>query len=95
MSGNSFSALIIDSQTDGSQSPATITEFSDAESLPNQLGELLIRVTHSSLNYKDGLAFTGKGKILRKFPIVPGIDLAGVVEEAANLAATRWAIMFW
>jgi acrylyl-CoA reductase (NADPH) len=79
---NTFAALVIDSQNDGSQSEASITEFTDPTSLPNQAGDLLIRVTHSSLNYKDGLAVTGKGKVLRKFPIVPGIDLAGVVEEA-------------
>ena len=48
-------------------------------------GEVLVRVEYSSLNYKDGLAITGKGKVVRKFPMVPGIDLAGeVVESSSN-----------
>jgi acrylyl-CoA reductase (NADPH) len=46
-------------------------------------GDVTIRVRYSSLNYKDGLAVTGKGKILRRFPAVPGIDLAGEVTESS------------
>lgn len=45
---------------------------------------VLVRVAYSSLNYKDGLAVTDSGKILRRFPIVPGIDLAGTVVESAD-----------
>lgn len=45
-------------------------------------GDVVIRVTYSSLNYKDALAVTGKGRIIRKFPCVAGIDLSGVVEES-------------
>ena len=53
--------------------------------LPAPAGSTLINVTYSSLNYKDGLAVTGKGRILRRLPIVPGIDLAGeVVEPGEN-----------
>ncbi|MEC7765274.1 MAG: MDR family oxidoreductase [Pseudomonadota bacterium] len=44
-------------------------------------GEALIRVTHSAINYKDGLALTGTSPIFRSFPMVPGIDVAGVVEH--------------
>ncbi|MEG3640567.1 acrylyl-CoA reductase (NADPH) [Magnetococcus sp. PR-3] len=44
-------------------------------------GEVLVAIKHSSLNYKDGLAITGTGKIVRNFPHVPGIDLAGEVLE--------------
>lgn len=40
-----------------------------------------VRISHSSMNYKDALALTGKGPILRSFPIIPGIDLAGTVQE--------------
>jgi acrylyl-CoA reductase (NADPH) len=47
-------------------------------------GEVLIRVAYSSLNYKDGLAVTGKPGVIRQAPMVPGIDLAGVVEESAS-----------
>jgi acrylyl-CoA reductase (NADPH) len=49
-------------------------------------GELLVQVRYSSLNYKDGLAVTGKGKVIRKFPMVPGIDLAGTVLESRSAA---------
>lgn len=47
-------------------------------------GEVVIRVSHSSINYKDALAATGAGKILRRYPLVGGIDLAGVVESSAD-----------
>ena len=47
-------------------------------------GEVVIRVTHSTINYKDALAATGAGKILRRFPLVGGIDLAGVVESSED-----------
>ena len=54
----------------------------DLNSLP--AGEVLVRVQYSSLNYKDGLAVTGKPGVMRKFPMVAGIDLAGVVEESSS-----------
>ncbi len=59
--------------------------FRDLESpeLP-AAGEVLVRVAYSSLNYKDGLAVTGKGKIVRKLPLVLGIDLAGTVVESQS-----------
>src|SRR5271169_1010220 len=47
-------------------------------------GEVLVRVRYSSLNYKDGLAVTGKPGVIRSFPMVPGIDFAGTVEESAS-----------
>jgi len=47
-------------------------------------GEVVIRVTHSGINYKDALAATGAGKILRRYPLVGGIDLAGVVESSTD-----------
>ena len=47
-------------------------------------GELLVKVAYSSVNYKDALAGTGKGKILRRFPLVGGIDLAGEVVESSH-----------
>ena len=54
----------------------------DAAGLP--AGDVLVRVAWSSLNYKDGLAMTGAPGVVRAFPMVPGIDLAGVVEESAS-----------
>jgi acrylyl-CoA reductase (NADPH) len=47
-------------------------------------GDVVIRVTYSDINYKDALAATGAGKILRRYPLVGGIDLAGVVESSAD-----------
>lgn len=47
-------------------------------------GEVLVDVAYSSLNYKDGLAVTGKGRIVRKFPLTLGIDLAGTVLESST-----------
>ena len=47
-------------------------------------GQVLVKVRYSSLNYKDALAITGKGKIIRKFPLTAGIDLAGVVSDAGT-----------
>lgn len=63
-------------------------------------GEVLVRVRHSSLNYKDALALTGQAAILKSFPMVPGIDLAGTVVESSDPAfspgdevlATGWGI---
>jgi len=47
-------------------------------------GDVTVAVSHSTINYKDGLAITGRGKIVRKFPFVPGIDFAGTVEASDN-----------
>jgi acrylyl-CoA reductase (NADPH) len=54
----------------------------DRRALP--AGEVLVRVAYSSLNYKDGLAVSGKPGVIRTYPMVPGIDLAGVVEESGS-----------
>ncbi len=45
---------------------------------------MTVRVSHSTLNYKDALAITGKGPVVRTFPMVPGIDLAGTVEHSTH-----------
>ncbi len=54
----------------------------DEKDLPE--GDVLVRVEYSTINYKDGLAITGKGPVVRKYPMVPGIDGAGVVEESSH-----------
>src|SRR3954454_2933644 len=59
--------------------PATLQELTD-DQLPE--GDVTVAVRYSSLNYKDGLAVTGRGKIIRSFPMVCGIDLAGTVEAS-------------
>src|SRR4051812_18781617 len=62
--------------------PRISLEQLDRASLP--AGEVLVRVEYSDLNYKDGLAVTGRPGVIRKYPMVPGIDLAGVVEESSS-----------
>lgn len=47
-------------------------------------GDVTVRVTHSTLNYKDGLAVTGKAPIIRQYPMIPGIDFAGIVEASSD-----------
>ena len=73
----------------------------DALQLPdNPKNDVTIKVLYSSINYKDALAVTGKGKIVRDFPFVPGIDLCGEVVESTNddyttgdkVLATGWGI---
>ena len=54
----------------------------DESQLPE--GDVTIKVDFSSLNYKDGLAITGKGPVVRRFPMVPGIDFVGTVEESSH-----------
>jgi acrylyl-CoA reductase (NADPH) len=74
-----FQALLV-TQTDG-KFDASIQKL-QPEALPP--GDVLIRVAYSSLNYKDGLAVTGKPGVIRKYPMVPGVDLAGAVEESSS-----------
>src|SRR5438093_4235749 len=81
MAQPTFKALLLD-QPQG-ELTATIRELPTSD-LPD--GDVLVSVAYSSLNYKDGLAITGQGKIVRSFPMVPGIDLAGTVEESASPA---------
>lgn len=77
--------------------PARLTTVAES-SLPD--GEVTVDVAWSSLNYKDGLAVTGKGKIVRSFPMVCGIDLAGTVRsstsgdwsEGDEVVATGWGL---
>ncbi len=48
-------------------------------------GEVLVRVAYSSVNYKDALAATGTGRIIRRFPCIGGIDLSGTVEQSSDV----------
>lgn len=75
-------ALRIYQQDNGSVRPSVraILESMDVEALTP--GEVLIRVQYSSINYKDALAATGAGKILRRYPLNGGIDLAGTVVQS-------------
>ena len=72
-----FKAVVIDKQ-DGAQA-VRVAQLDEA-SLPD--AAVTVRVEYSTINYKDGLAITGKAPVVRKFPLIPGIDLAGVVESS-------------
>ena len=76
-----FKALILEEQDGKTQS--SIRELG-RDALPT--GEVLVEVAYSSLNYKDGLAITGQGRIIRNFPMVPGIDFSGTVVESTSPA---------
>jgi acrylyl-CoA reductase (NADPH) len=73
-----FKALVVEKAEDGTISQA-IKSLEDS-ALPD--GDVTIAVSYSTVNYKDGLAITGKGGIVRNYPHVPGIDLVGTVEQS-------------
>lgn len=77
---SAFKAFVID-QDENRKVVSRLTTMQ-----PEQLdaGEVLIRVSYSSINYKDALAATGAGKIIRRFPCVGGIDLSGEVVDSAD-----------
>jgi acrylyl-CoA reductase (NADPH) len=74
-----FSAILIEKDETGQT--VGLTSLEEAQ-LPE--GDVSVDVEYSTLNYKDGLAITGKSPVVRKFPMVPGIDLAGVVTESTH-----------
>jgi acrylyl-CoA reductase (NADPH) len=76
---NSFRAVLIESE--GGKQSVRLAEL-PLDKLPD--GDVTVRVACSTLNYKDALAITGKGPVVRKFPMVPGIDLAGTVEDSTS-----------
>lgn len=75
--GKGFRALILEQS--GEKVTSALKEL-PAEALPE--GEVTVAVQYSSLNYKDGLALVGRPGVVRSYPMVPGIDLAGTVEES-------------
>src|SRR5437899_11866465 len=75
----SFKAIVI-RKSDSGQT-AELTDF-DAKDLME--GDVAFRVEWSTVNYKDGLAVTGKAPVVRRFPMIPGIDFAGTVESSTN-----------
>lgn len=76
-----FKGILIDKDDTGYR--ATLAELDEAQ-LP--AGEVTVKVDYSTLNYKDGLAITGKSPVVRSFPMVAGIDLAGTVEASDSPA---------
>jgi len=75
-----FKALLLTKSDDGALGCA-VTELEPAQ-LP--AGEVLVQISHSTLNYKDALAITGKAPVVRSYPMVPGIDFAGTVLESSD-----------
>jgi acrylyl-CoA reductase (NADPH) len=74
-----FKAIRIEKADKGTS--ATLTQFDDAELMD---GDVVVRVEWSTLNYKDGLAVTGKAPVVRRFPMIAGIDFAGTVEQSSH-----------
>lgn len=74
-----FKGILIEKDDTGYR--AALKEIDEAQ-LPE--GDVKVRVSHSTLNYKDGLAITGKSPVVRRFPMIPGIDLVGTVEETGH-----------
>ncbi|MCK9513247.1 MAG: oxidoreductase [Pigmentiphaga sp.] len=77
-----FKAIWLEKPQDAFQ--ASLRQLSSTDDLGE--GDTIVRVEWSSLNYKDALAITNRGAVIRNFPIVPGIDLAGVVESSESSA---------
>jgi acrylyl-CoA reductase (NADPH) len=74
-----FKAVRIDKADKGTT--AALTQFDEAELME---GDVTVRVEWSALNYKDGLALTGKAPVVRRFPMIAGVDLAGTVEQSSH-----------
>ncbi len=79
MGSTMFSAVLIEKGEAGQS--VSLTNLDEAQ-LPD--GDVSVNVEYSTLNYKDGLAITGKSPVVRKFPMVPGIDLAGIVTKSTH-----------
>jgi acrylyl-CoA reductase (NADPH) len=74
-----FKAIVINKDDKGYRA-----ELEQLEESALPVGDVRVRVHYSTLNYKDGLAITGKGPVVRSFPMIPGIDFAGEVLESAS-----------
>jgi acrylyl-CoA reductase (NADPH) len=74
-----FKAIRIDKAEKGTT--VALTQFDEAELME---GDVTIRVEWSTLNYKDGLALTGKAPVVRRFPMIAGIDFAGTIEQSSH-----------
>jgi acrylyl-CoA reductase (NADPH) len=76
-----FKAVLI--RKNGDAQHAELTELGRNDLMD---GDVTVAVSHSTVNYKDGLVVTGRAPVARRFPMIPGIDLAGVVEESTSTA---------
>ena len=74
-----FKAMVVEKTETGTK--AALADFDDANLMD---GDVTVRVEYSCLNYKDGLAITGKAPVVRRFPMIAGIDFAGTVESSSH-----------
>jgi acrylyl-CoA reductase (NADPH) len=74
-----FKAVLI--RKDGEAQKAELTELTRDELME---GDVTVAVSHSTVNYKDGLVLSGRSPVVRRFPMIPGIDLAGTVESSSH-----------
>ncbi|HEV2650234.1 MAG TPA: MDR family oxidoreductase [Rhizomicrobium sp.] len=74
-----FKALLI--RKDGDKQTIDDVELTPDDLMP---GDVTVAVSHSTVNFKDGLAITGRSPVVRKFPMIPGVDLAGTVEQSSH-----------
>ncbi len=74
-----FKAIVIDKADSGQT--VGLADFDESNLMA---GDVTVRVEWSTLNYKDGLAVTGKAPVVRRFPMIPGIDFAGIVETSSH-----------
>src|ERR1700741_3566905 len=76
-----FKAVLIEKAEAGQK--VGLVDFDDSQLME---GDVTVRVEWSTVNYKDGLALTGKAPVVRRFPMIPGVDLAGTVEASSHPA---------
>ena len=76
-----FKAYVIEKSDTGTK--AALTDFDEANLME---GDVTVAVEYSTVNYKDGLAITGKAPVVRRFPMIAGIDFAGTVEASSHPA---------
>src|SRR5271163_1902237 len=74
-----FKAILIDKAEAGQT--VRLTDFDDKDLMD---GDVTVRVEYSTVNYKDGLAVTGKAPVVRRFPMIAGVDFAGTVESSSH-----------
>lgn len=74
-----FKAMVIEKTEGGTK--AALADFDEANLMD---GDVTVRVEYSTVNYKDGLALTGKAPVVRRFPMIAGVDFAGTVETSSH-----------
>ncbi len=91
---DTFQAILV-SRDENKKQAVNVVEMNDSELME---GDVTIKVEHTTVNYKDGLAITGKAPVIRRWPMIPGIDLAGTVlasESAEWKAGDKVVLNGW